>query len=149
MPGASRGRVQNSTLNQCQPRKHSFSKHTARLHQIWDDAFMRGAHNTAATNKQTMPGALRSQRKVTKPWPADKLVKCPGHSNIVTSKRVQRPLRGSKVDNGEGRRGLLEVCMVAGHVCHGGLCKELGNVPTIAHVVHHSLVTEQLQQERQ
>lgn len=46
------------------------------------------------------------------------------------------------------KRGLLEVCMVTGHVCHGGFCKELGNVPAVAHIVHHSLVTKQLQQVR-
>lgn len=45
-----------------------------------------------------------------------------------------------------GGGGLLEVCMVASHVCHGGFCKELGNVPAVAHIVHHSLVTKQLQQ---
>ena len=34
--------------------------------------------------------------------------------------------------------------MVASHVCHSGLSKELCNVPSIAHIVHDSLVAEHL-----
>lgn len=38
--------------------------------------------------------------------------------------------------------------MVPSHVRHSGLSKELCNVPSIAHVVHHSLVTEDLQKRK-
>lgn len=56
---------------------------------------------------------------------------------------------GGEERRGRGiTRGLLEICMVTGHVYHGGFCKELGNVPAVAHIVHHPLVTKQLQQVR-